>query len=257
MLVPQNRSDYHFLKTKPGGLRPSGFFERPAMNFLQLVQDLALQMDYTKPSTLDNADNNTQRLMMNVNRAYSHLWTVFNRRNEDAENETTVSTVANQNYIDAPYKQVDQVAVDNDISLRILPWIEFENLYRRSDLLIVSVQAGYPQVCSIYQRRIYLYPAPDSVYSVTVRGKDSLTELSSDTDTPALHPDMHRIIFEYALYLQMQYENNPQAQDQRAQAEQLIQETRKTIRSHNGLPYRVMSEDEFMPLDPYLRGANQ
>jgi hypothetical protein len=210
-----------------------------ALTFLQLAQLMADELDYAQPTTLQGTLSTQVRRMKNhLNRAYNYVWLQLNPMNEEAESITTATTTGGVEYVDIPasLNSVSEVRYGNEPPMRILPWPEFQE--KRSDYLVIT-QTGAPIAASIYQRRIYLYPAPDGAYELNIRGLASLTELSGDSDTPALRPDFHRVILEWALYLQMVYENNPMAQVQLGIASQAFQMARNNSRAHNEVPPQI------------------
>jgi hypothetical protein len=69
--------------------------------------------------------------------------------------------------------------------------------------------------------------------------------MAADTDTPQLDADLHDVVFDYALGLAMQYENNPMFQAQVQIAENNLKTTLRRMRAHNQLFPRMMAEDEY------------
>jgi hypothetical protein len=222
------------------------------MNYLQLVQKLALQVDENEPVTLVNAPTSIRRMASMVNRAYSHLWALMGKRNEDAENETTVTLVDGK--AAAPYNRISMVAFGTDEPVRILPWHEFEMHYKRAETILeeLPVNAG-PTVCAIYKRVIEFYPVPIGTAIATVRGWNAYEDLVSDTDEPVLNEELHSLILEMALQTYMEYENNPQSAAQAAKVLALLSPYKQLRRGHRELPARVLTMDEFNVSDPYLR----
>lgn len=214
------------------------------MNFLDLVKLLADELDYPQPSTLQGSVSaSVRRMKQHINRAYNYVWLQLEPSNEDSELQTSFTTVAGtESYvIPATLNMVEMLQVGNDDPVTILPWLEYQRY--KSDIYFVA-ETGYPSCASYYARKIWIYPTPDSAYTVTVRGKKVLTELSADDDEPELRADFQRIIFEWALYFQMVYENNPMTQVQLTNAQQALQIAKNNSRNHIGdLPRRI-HEDE-------------
>lgn len=186
------------------------------MNFLQIAQYLADQLDGDYPSTIFNADlgqlsQTVRRYRENINTAYNMVLLSLNRTNENRETITTFATVdGTESYnIPASLLVVDQLKIGTDPPLNLLPWPEYERF--KSDTYLIVTTSGYPSIASFYQRKIWLYPTPDAAVTVTVRGQELMTELDADADEPDLPADFHRAIAELALYYEMDYEGNPRA----------------------------------------------
>lgn len=215
------------------------------MNFLTLAQKVCLEVELTSPTSVANATGNTARVLEFINQAYQEIWLSLFPKNEGSETEVTATSTAGQRYINIPstLSQVSFVAAGNNPQNLIIPWHEFELNYNRSDLVVNAT--GYPDVAAIYARKIYLYPAPDLGYTLTLRGRAAFTELTADADIPALHEDLHRGIKILAVALYEEYHNNPTAQIKRANAENWMQMTKRHQRGHGERLMRIMSEDEY------------
>jgi hypothetical protein len=207
-----------------------------ALTYLELVQLMADELDYAQPTTLQgNVSPQVRRMKNHVNRAYNYIWLQLNPSLEDSETLSLVQTTAGLDYVVIPstMNQVDEVQKASEPPLLMMSWPEFQS--RRSGYL-ENLATGSPSYASIYQRQIYLAPTPDAVYTLKIRGKGALTELSADTDTPTLRSDFHRVILEWALYLQMVYENNPMANNQLRIASQVFEMAKDNSRNHRELP---------------------
>jgi hypothetical protein len=216
-----------------------------ALTFLQLAQQIADELDFTQPSTLQGSiSTQVRRIKNHINRAYNYVWLQLNPFNEEAQSSTTATTTANVDYIAIPssMNSIDEVQYSNEPPLILLPWSEFQQL--RADYLLIT-QTGAPTRGSIYQRRIYLYPTPDAAYTFNIRGKASLTELSADADEPALRDDFHRVIFEFALFFSMAYENNPNTGLQQQIALDALRMAKANSDNHLQFPPAVRLEGEF------------
>ena len=216
-----------------------------ALTFLEIAQQMADELDFTRPTTLQGSvSTQIRRIKNHINKAYNHVWLKLNPVNEDAQTSTTFTTTQGQDYVAIPtgILNVEEVVHSTEPPLIILPWSEFQQL--RADYLIIT-QTGAPTRAAIYQRRIYLYPTPDSAYTFTVRGKAGLTELSADDDEPALRDEFHRVVLEWALYFSMAYEGNPNLQVQLNNAEQALKTARDNMMNHNDFPPCVRLETEF------------
>jgi hypothetical protein len=218
------------------------------MNFLTLVKNVGTMTDVPTDSlvTLTNPNRQISRLKIHVNNAYNYVWLALFPKNEDAEASTTVSTVANQDYVEIPYPQVNMVANGNNAPYRILPWLEFEVNYKRNGLVNQTpVLYGEPNVCSIYQKRLYLYPTPDNSYTLTVRGNLDFVELSADADTPLLQDQFHLVIQMFAIAEALKYQNDPVFQTAQADAQAMLGTVRKNMRGHQGMPPCIMTEEDY------------
>jgi hypothetical protein len=219
------------------------------MDFLNLVKTTGALTDTDTASlvTLANPSRQINRLMTLVNNAYNIVWLALHPKNEDAESSVTVNTVSNQEYIDIPFSQVSMVAQNNNTPYRILPWLEYEVNYRRNNGFNqdVALVYGEPNVASIYQKRLYLYPVPDASYPLLVRGNLSFTPLVADADEPLLREDSHLVIQMYAEALELAYQGDQMAQLAREKADAMLRVVRRNMRGHHGMPPSIMSEDEY------------
>ena len=218
------------------------------MDFLTLVKKVGSLTDVETSSlvTLTNATRQIDRLKTHVNNAYNFVWLALHPKNEDAESSATVATVPNQDYVNIPFPQVNMVANGNNAPYRILPWLEFEvNFKRNGTINETPVLYGEPNVCSIYQKRLYLYPTPDSAYSLTVRGNLDFVELSADGDTPLLQDQFHLVIQMFAIAEALKYQGDPLFQQSQADAQAMLAVVRKNMRGHQGMPPSIMTEDEY------------
>lgn len=219
------------------------------MNFLSLVKNVGVYSDTDTSALLTLANPNRQitRLKQIVNDAYNTVWLALHPSNEDAETSTTVNTVANQDYVNIPFNQVGMVLNGNNPPYRILPWLEYEVNYRRNGTnnQVSATLYGEPNVASIYQKRLYLYPIPDSTYPLTIRGNLSFTPLVNDTDEPLLRDEFQIAIQQLGIALELGYQGDSMAQDAMQKANDLLKVVRKNMRGHKGMPPRIMTEDEY------------
>ena len=215
------------------------------MNFLTLVQNLCLLTGKPVPTTVEGTVAQQVGIVkLNVNKAYSDLWLKLGSHNEDADAESAVSTVANQDYIASPYNVVTQVSFSDRKPLILLPWNEFETSYKREASDIIA--DATPIIASLYRRRIYLWPTPDTVYSLNVRGRAKYVALTLNTDTPLLDTEYHEVLLAVAQYHQAQWEGDPRAQEYGINAERMVNQLMASQNAHWGMPPRVRLESEFM-----------
>jgi len=233
------------------------------MNFLQIAQEIADAQDGNTITTLEDMFSSlpqeVRRLKANINKAYNVVKLALGIRNENAEIVGTIQTVAGQESYAFPAGMltVQQVRYVNNLPMLIVPWDEYERT--KSDFLLEYVPINSsPYTCSIYQRKIWFFPQPDSSYAISVRGLKTLTELALNTDVPDLPDEFHRVIREFALYYEMKYENNPQAGNlvtgeggkmagqggQAADAVGMFELVKKTFRQHNEISPRMKSIHE-------------
>ncbi len=215
------------------------------MNLLEIGQECGLELDYNV-QTFEGATPTAKirRLKNHINRAYNYIWLELNHQNEDAETEITVSTTGGVNYIALPdgLNSVDQV-MDGTNPLRIVPWPEFA--LNNQDFYLTQFE-DYPATVSIYQKRLYCYPTPDSNYQFTLRGKATYQDLSLDADTPLLRASIHKCIVLWALVHAMAYENNPALPTMQGLATAALETARKAERNHSELPPAILSEDQYL-----------
>jgi hypothetical protein len=203
------------------------------MDFLEIANELADELDLDQITTLEGTgvSDEVRRIRKHINHAYNYVWLKLNPKNEYAETETSFTTTANQAYVSIPVGilGVDMVWFGNDPPLKLIPPKEFK--YNTSQVITVT-DTGYPTSASIYQRRIYFYPVPDSAYAGSLRGKGGFTDLTLDEDEPLLDSSLHRVIVQWALYFQMKYENNPALQEQSSVAQDALTTARNQMRIH-------------------------
>lgn len=241
------------------------------MNMLEMVQFVADQTDVPPPNTVFDANplnlgRRTRRLKNHVNRAYTMIKLALGRLNEDGETLASFATAANVETYGFPagILTIQQLKIDPDPPIRILPWPEYERY--KADTFLITV-TGYPDVASIYGRRIYLYPTPDTTYTVDVRGLASLAEMVQDTDEPSLPPEMHQSVAELALHLELAYSGDPNAGvlavsengDLQAQGGQaaiavaMFRSAKRNMRQHHEEPPRIIPGSEMGRMDRLRR----
>ena len=241
------------------------------MNFLEIANYISDQQDGDRLSTVYNADLGTldqsvRRVRDNINRAYTLIKLALGTRNENAETSFTLTTTAGVEYVAIPagVLTVLQLQYDNDPPMRLIPWTEYERY--KADTLVITDE-GSPDVASIYQRRVYFYPAPDGVYTINGRGLETLTRLSADADEPDLPAEFHQAIADLALHFEMAYEGNPaagilltqengslQAQGgQAAVAVTLFNAAKRNFRSHGTEPPRMIGTQEMSKMNHLRR----
>ncbi len=132
-----------------------------------------------------NRDDIATQIGIAINRAIKFYETekfFFN------EGRTTFSTVANQQtYTEAQMSATAGVKVIDYASISIsntnqeLQPITYQELQRKD----ISGLAGYPDYVAIYNKTLYMYPKPNSTWTVTLSYQPSYDELSADADTNA------------------------------------------------------------------------
>ena len=184
--------------------------------FLQIAQNLSDRLDgNTYLTTIYNADLSTlsqtvRRWREHINLAYNTTLLALNRKNEYRQVSTTLALISGTESYDIPATvlNLDQVQIGTDPPLDIINWRDYET-YKRQFLVVTDT--GYPQTCSIYQRKLWFYPTPDQNLTANLRAQEPLTNLNLDADVPDLPADYHRVIQELAIYYEMAYEGNPAA----------------------------------------------
>lgn len=225
-----------------------------ALTFLQMAEIMADEMDFTRPSTLQGSiDAEYRKMKTNINRAYNYVLLKLNKKNENAETQGTITTVAGTESYSFPsgMNKIDMIVGASDTTpLRIIPFDEY--LRYQADTLAIT-QNGSPDVASINQRKVWFYPVPDQAYTMTVYGREGMTDLSADADTPDLPADYHRVIVEWALYFQMNYEGNPQAGAQAQIAQEMMEAVRANMKDHGTELPRIKGAHELRRLSYYRR----
>lgn len=228
------------------------------MEFLEICQNISDQLDGDDIGTVvGDVSQSVRRLRENVNRGYNTIWLALGKQNESRETSTSFSTSANTESYNIPsgILSVDQLKYGTDLPIKIIPWPEYERY--KADLWAETF-TGYPDVASIYQRKIWLYPTPDEAFTIQVRGQQSFAEMVNDDDSPDLESDFHRVIQEMALYFEMDYEGNPRAGTlivsesgglsaqggQAAVAVNMFKLVRQNQRAHYEEPARRIGPDE-------------
>jgi hypothetical protein len=225
------------------------------MNFLELANEVASILDYDSVNTLQGfaLDSNIKRVKTAINAAYSFMQMEFTRKADYLELQSTLMTTAGvDNYaIPSALEHLDWAASGLDQPIRIIPASEFEAEYKRGSWFVSSTSTGYPSIGCLYARRFYIFPTPDKVYNITVRGRAKFTPLTLDADTPLFPSSMDYCLIHMAVLNEYVYEGNPAAQAQQAIVEQFLSSARKALRQHGGLPPRVMSDEDLQS----VRGA--
>jgi hypothetical protein len=142
------------------------------------------QMRAVIADDLDRSDLTTQ-INRAINRAITHyekerFW--FN------EKTGTFSTVANQSsYGSADSIPTDMAEIDYmevTVTSTDKPEIKGGKTFSEIAYLIGGGGTGsYPEHYAFYQEKLYFYPIPDSVKTITVYYQQKYTELSADADT--------------------------------------------------------------------------
>ncbi len=141
-----------------------------------------LEMQQRIADDLDRSDLTTQ-IKKAINRAIKYYESV---RFYFQETTGTFTTVANQNSygtadgLPSTIKEIDYLQItissNNKYGLKQKPY-QF-----LTDLDFGSFK-GQPSFYAWYQSKIYLYPTPNSTWTVTASFKKSYAELSADSDT--------------------------------------------------------------------------
>jgi len=216
--------------------------------FLQIAQNMADRLDGSRPSTIYNADlgnlsQTVRRYREHINLAYNWVLLKLNRANEYRQNSTTLALVAGTESYNIPtgVLSIDQVQIGTDPPMDIIPWDDYE-VYKRQFLVVTDT--GYPQVCSIYQRKLWFYPTPDEALTANLRYLENMTALNLDADEPDLPADFHRVIQEKAIEFEMVYEGNPAAGAQGMIANELFELARNNSGNHFQQSPRMKSKYE-------------
>lgn len=184
-------------------------------SFLVIAQNIADRVDDPRPSTVYNGDvgnlsQKIRRYREEINLAYNLVKLALNRKDEYRQTSTTLALVASTESYSIPVTllNVDQVQIGTDPPMDIIPWVDYET-YKRQFLVVTDT--GYPQTCSIYQRKLWFYPTPDTAMTANLRGIEPFTALDADASEPDLPADFHRVVQELGLYFEMAYKGRPEA----------------------------------------------
>lgn len=200
-----------------------------ALTFLEIAQAMADELDFTRPTTIETVSSaEYRRIKFNINRAYNKVRLKANKKDENQETTGTITTAASTEAYNFPTGMLNIYALiggADTAPMEIIPWIEYQ-AYKADTFAII--QTGSPEKAAIYNRQIYFYPVPDTVYTINVYGQENFTPLSLDTDEPDLPDAFHYAVYELALYFQMHYEGNPAA----AQQQQIALDTLDDIKAN-------------------------
>jgi len=177
-----------------------------------------------------------------LKRRYRMIWDSFAWK--DSLTTATASTTIAQNYITMPAGIERAVSVTADgklldpVDAAYLMQVD-PTIFTRSGVPLVFEERDVSGA-----KRIMLFPIPDAVYSVTVAGKKTITNLSADTDSPVIRNIDNVLIVFAACDLQARLGNNEQAKAllEEASAElQALQklESEQTFRARSSKPLTV------------------
>lgn len=121
-----------------------------------------------------------------VNQAYKEVCaTDFKKKIPQLETSATSSTSAGVAYISSPARCLAIRTVLNSTSSSTLEWTPLEEYLDKTDRATTSSR-GVPSKWTRSGERLYLYPTPDSTYSITVYYKQYPVALSGDGDYTAI-----------------------------------------------------------------------
>jgi hypothetical protein len=144
-----------------------------------------------------------------LKRRYRMIWDSFAWK--DSLTTATASTTNAQNYITMPSGIERAISVTADgklldpVDAAYLMQVD-PTIFTRSGVPLVFEERDVSGA-----KRIMLFPIPDAVYSVTVAGKKTITNLSADTDAPVIRNIDNVLIVFAASDLQARLGNNEQA----------------------------------------------
>lgn len=194
------------------------------MNYLELVNEVLSELDAPGVTTLVGASGITKRAMGWINQV---IFDIYSRSNDWSfrEASTTLSTIA----ATAAYNLPSTVDTDSIKSLTRqngqtpLQYIDYETWEE------LAAHSGIPNAFTLFQNQLFLYPIPDSAYTLTYRYQRNPVRLVNDTDTPAIFDKWHYVIVHGAAYKAKLFLNDEDQQDQRVIYEQGV----KKMLNHN------------------------
>lgn len=117
---------------------------------------------------------------------------------------TTVATVAGTSsynmYTGATaitWSRLDPPTVQNSTTIWTLAPVDYDWMVQQDDS--VTPYRGRPDCYAVFNNQIRLYPTPDAIYTLTLRGTRRLTALSADGDTNGWTTDGEALIRNAAL----------------------------------------------------------
>ncbi len=175
------------------------------MNYLELIQNVAVLYGYEKPTTFTQAQNNEyEKIRMEINFALEDIF--LNKKFKFREKKSTFNTIADQQAYSLP----DGVIKIGGLfipSIQSSP-LEYHNSKNLKDF-IPDTTTGKPNKYTTYNNEIWLDPIPEAQYSVTILYDtfnfaitDAAIEkqyLSLETDEPNFSDIHHNIIVYKAL----------------------------------------------------------
>lgn len=220
------------------------------MNFLEIANYVidAQDGDYLTTVYADNLTalpQEVRRLRNNINRAVNHVKMVIGMKNESVETDFTLSTVAGAETIDIPSTILDIYYLStsaNGFPIRIIDWVEYEAV--KINNYPINDYYGISSLASIFNRKVYLYPTPETSGTLNAKGLKAFVSLNLDDDIPDLLPEFHQVIADFALFYEMVYENNPASAGQQAIAIESLAMAKKSAKKHFTEPPRMITGRE-------------
>ncbi len=175
------------------------------MNYLELIQNVAVLYGYEKPATFVQAQNSEyDKIRMEINFALEDIF--LNKKFKFREKKSTFNTVAEQQAHSLP-EGVIKIGGLFIPSIQSSP-LDYYNSKNLKDF-IADTTTGKPDKYTVYNNEIWLDPIPDAQYSVIMlfdtfnfAVTDAAVEkknLSLETDQPNFSDIHHNIIIYKAL----------------------------------------------------------
>jgi len=131
-----------------------------------------------------------------VNEAYQQMNLSF--RFHETDETFDITTVADTSEYDVPTSPADIAVIrkakivesGEDLDLRDIDWYDEQLDGAGSD----DETSGVPTALLRYGAKIIIYPTPDDVYTIRIRGTKRVEELDLDDDEPVYPPSWHPVI---------------------------------------------------------------
>lgn len=121
-----------------------------------------------------------------------------------------VADITNGSGLPATFQQVIDLTLTSAGYEKVLPYVEFAEIERRYPDITdtTSNPTNVPAYWYRYGEDIYVYPAPNSTYTVSLRYFKKPTELDADADVPEIPSEFAELLVVGAAYRVLQVKDN-------------------------------------------------